>query len=103
MRKLTGEIMTTRLEKFKQRMDPAKELCTRELRDFTQRYDDLGEMTLIEEPDIDTQEYIYSFEKLNGASQEDLDEIFLEICSHMKRFSKSNGIDDFWQNVRIWI
>lgn len=95
--------MTTRLDKFKKRMEPAKKLYTQELMEFTKKYDDLGKMTLIEEPDIDTQEYIYSFEKLNGACQEDLDEIFLEICNHMKHFSKSNGIEGFWQNVRIWL
>ena len=95
--------MTTRLDLFKERMEPAKELYTREILDFTRKYDALGEMTLIEEPDIDTQEYIYSFENLNGTSQEELDEIFLEICNHMKHFSKSRGIEGFWQNVRIWL
>ena len=67
------------------------------------KYDSLGKMTLVEEPDIDTQEYIYSFEKLNGTSHKELDEIFLEICNHMKHFSKSRGIEGFWQNVRIWL
>ena len=68
--------MVTRLDLFKKEMEPAKELYTREIVNFTKKYDSLGKMTLVEEPDIDTQEYIYSFEKLNGTSQKELDEIF---------------------------
>jgi type I site-specific restriction-modification system R (restriction) subunit len=94
--------MVTRLDLFKKEMEPAEKLYTQELREFSKRYDVLGKMTLIEEPDIDTQEYIYSFEKLNGTSPERIDEIYLEIFKHMRGFSKENGIEEFSQNVRIW-
>ena len=94
--------MVTRLDLFKKEMEPAEKLYTQELREFSKRYDVLGKMTLIEEPDIDTQEYIYSFEKLNGTSHERIDEIYLEIFKHMRGFSKENGIEEFSQNVRIW-
>ena len=95
--------MTTNLDKFKKSMEPAKELYTRELLDFTKNFNALGEMTLIEEPDIDTQEYIYSFEKLNGTSQDELEEIHLKIHDHMEEFSKANGIERFYQFSRIWL
>ena len=84
-------------------MESAKNLYARELKDFTKKYDVLGNMTLIEQPDIDTQEYIFSFENLNGTSQKELDEIFLEISSHMRNFSKANDIEGFSQTVRIWL
>ncbi len=95
--------MVTNLDKFKKSMESAKELYTHELVDFTSKIDALGEMTLIEEPDIDTQEYIYSFEKLNGISQDELDEIHLKIHDHMEEFSKANGIERFYQFSRIWL
>ena len=98
-----GDRMVTRLEKFKKEMEPSKEVYTREITDFAKRYDVLGEMTLIEEPDIDTQEYIYSFEKLNGTSQKELDEILLEMYDHMEDFSKQKGIERFYQSARIWL
>ena len=95
--------MTTNLDEFKKRMEPAKEIYTREITDFADKIDALGEMTLIEDPDIDTQHYIYSFENLNGTSQEDLDEILLEIYSHMEEFSKLNGIEEFYRFARVWL
>ena len=94
--------IVTRLDKFKKEMEPAKELYTQEIMDFTRKYGCIGEMTLIEEPDIDTQEYIYSFE-VNGTSQRELDKIFLEVADHMRRFSKLNNIERFSRNVRIWL
>lgn len=84
-------------------MEPAKEMYTRELSDFTRRYECLGEMTLIEEPDIDTPEYIYSFEKVNGTSQKEMDKIFLEVSGHMDEFSKVNGIEKFCQWAYVLI
>ncbi len=93
--------MVTNLDKFKKRMEPAKELYTCELLDFTRNFDALGEMTLIEDQDIDTQHYIYSFENLNGTSEKELDEILLEIYAHMKVFSSENSIEEFYQFVRI--
>ena len=93
--------MVTNLDKFKKRMGPAKELYTREIVDFASKIDALGEMTLIEDPDIDTQHYIYSFENLNGTSEKELDEILLEIYAHMKEFASENGIEEFYQFARI--
>ncbi len=54
-------------------------------------------------PDIDTQEYIYSFERLGNVSEEEFDEIYSEIARYMHNFSKENGIEEFAQNVRIWV
>ena len=93
--------MTTGLEKFKQRMESARVLYAREIGDFASNYDTLGEMTTSEYPDIDRQEYIFEFENVNGASEEELDEIFLEIHGHMVEFAKVHGIEDFCQWVRI--
>ena len=95
--------VVTRLEKFRREMEPAKELYTKELEDFTKKYDSIGNMTLKEEPDIDTLDYIFSFERLNGTAASDLDEILLEISNHMKEFSKANGITKFYQNAVIWL
>lgn len=94
--------MVTRLELFKKEMEPAKELYTREIIDFTGKYDVLGELKIIEDPDIDVQEYIFSFEKLNGTSQKELDQIHLEISSHMEEFSKTKGIENFSKWAYIW-
>ena len=93
--------MTIRLEKFKKRMEPAKQMYTREISDFASNYDTLGEMTTSEYPDIDCQEYIFEFENVNGASDEELDQILLEIHGHMVEFSKVHGIEEFSQWVRI--
>ena len=95
--------MTTRLELFRKRMEPSEKLYTSEILDFTEKFDELGEMTLIEDPDIDTQEYIYQFEKLNGTTEESLDKILIEICNHMDKFTKNNSIEQFDQYVCIWI
>ena len=95
--------MATRLEKFRREMEPAKELYTKELEDFTKKYDSIGNMTLREEPDIDTLDYIFSFERMNGTAVSDLDEILLEISNHMEEFSKANGITKFYQNAVIWL
>lgn len=95
--------MTTRLELFRKRMEPSEKLYTSEILDFTEKFDELGEMTLIEDPDIDTQEYIYQFEKLNGTTEEALDKILIEICNHRDKFTKNNGIEQFDQYVCIWI
>ena len=94
--------MVTRLDLFKKEMEPAKELYTQELVDFSKRFDCLGKMTMSEMPDIDTQEYIYSFEKLGNVSEGEFDEIYSEIFIHMREFSKENGIEEFAHNVRIW-
>ena len=95
--------MTTRLELFRKRMEPSEKLYTSEILDFTEKFDELGEMTLIEDPDIDTQEYIYQFENLNGTTEEALDKILIERYNHMDKFTKNNGIEQFDQYVCIWI
>lgn len=95
--------MPTKLDLFKERMEPAKEIYTKELIDFAKKYDVLGEMTLKEMPDIDTQEYVYCFEKVKGTPQEELDRILLEMCDHMLEFSKVNNIENFNRTVNIWL
>lgn len=95
--------MVTRLDKFKKEMEVPKELYAREISDFAKKYDVLAEMNLIEEPDIDTQEYIFAFEKLNDLPQKELDTILLEIYDHMEHFSKENGIEEFYQCARVWL
>ena len=93
--------MPNRLEQFKLRMEGAKKIYTEELKRFAKKYDFLGEMTLEEEPDIDTLDYIYSFNKLNGTDEEVLDLAFSEINDHMEEFSKSNGIYEYCENAVI--
>ena len=93
----------TRINKFQKEMTPAKEIYTKELENFAKKYDSIGKMSLKEEPDIDTMDYIYSFEKLNGTTTEELDQIQLELYDHMEKFSKENGITKFYQNARIWL
>ena len=97
------DTMITNLEKFKREMEPARKLYTREIRDFAEQFDALGELTVDEFPDIDVQEYIFEFEKVNGTSEDELDRICLEIYDHMEEFSKKNGIERFCQFSRIFI
>jgi len=84
--------MATRLEMFKKEMEPAKEIYTKEIKDFAKNYDFLGKMTLKEEPDIDTQDYIFCFEKLNGTHEDVLDQTLREFYSHMDEFSKAKKL-----------
>ena len=98
-----GDCLPTRLELFKKRMENAEKLYTREISNFAEKFDALGEMTLKEIPDIDTQEYVYCFEKVNGTPQDELDNILLEICDHMDEFSKVNNIENFNRAVIIWL
>lgn len=93
--------MVTKLELFKEEMEPAKELYMNEIKEFAKNYDFLGEMTLQELPDIDTQEYIFRFEKLNGTSEDVLDTTLKELYLHMREFSKVHGIDKFARNAVI--
>ena len=95
--------MVTNLERFKKEMEPARQLYALEIRDFAKNFDALGEMTMDEFPDIDTQDYIFSFEKVNETSEEELDTIHDEISNHMKEFSKVHRIEKFCLNARIWI
>lgn len=91
----------TNLDEFKREMEPAKKIYTKEIKKFAKNYDFLGKMTIHEEPDIDTQEYVYSFEKLNGTKESILDKTLKELYSHMKEFSKTNGIYEFSRNTII--
>ena len=93
----------TRLSKFQKEMEPAKEIYTKELENFAKKYDSIGEMSLKEVPDIDTMDYIYSFEKLNGTTTDELERILIELYDHMDEFSKANGIKKFNQNATIWL
>ena len=92
----------TNLDIFKREMEPSKEIYTRELKDFAKRYDFLGEMSITEDPDIDTQDYIYTFKNLNGTSKEVINKSLNELNVHMKEFSKANGIWDFFKNAYIF-
>ena len=95
--------MNTNLERFKKEMEPARELYAREIRDFAKQYGALGEMTMDEFPDIDTQDYIFAFKKVDGTSEEELEKIFDEISNHMEEFSRIHGIEKFCLNACIWI
>ena len=97
------DTMITNLEKFKREMEPARKLYTREIRDFAKQFDALGEMTLDEFPDIDVQEYIFEFEKVNGTSEDELDGIYDEISNHMIEFSKIHGIEKFCRYACIFL
>ena len=93
--------MVTRLDRFKEEMKPAKEMYAREIKNFAKNFDFLGEMTLEEMPDIDTQDYIFCFEKFNGTSEDVLDRTLAELYNHMDEFSKANGIEKFSRNTTI--
>ena len=93
--------ISTKLDKFKSEMEPAKETYTKEIKDFAKNYGFLGEMTLEEMPDIDTQDYIFCFEKLNGTSEAVLDKTLTELYNHVDKFSKENGIEKFSNNTII--
>ena len=87
--------MVTRLDKFKREMEPAKELYTKEIEDFAKNYDFLGKMRLEEMPDIDTQDYIFCFEKLNGTSEDVLDKTLTELYDHMVKLPRLVEAVDF--------
>ncbi|MBQ8017631.1 MAG: hypothetical protein IJ258_05930 [Methanobrevibacter sp.] len=95
--------MVTNLERFKKEMEPARQLYACEIRDFAKNFDALGEMSMREFPDIDVQEYIFDFEKVEGTSEEELDKIHDEISNYMKEFSKVHGIEKFFQYSCIWL
>jgi hypothetical protein len=91
----------TYLEEFKREMEPAKEIYTKEIKEFAKKYEFLDNLRIFEEPDIQTQEYIFAFEKLNGTSKEVLNTTLEELYIHMEKFSKENGIDEFERFVTI--
>ena len=90
-----------KIDEFRMEMEKPKAIYTEELKKFTEKYDFLGEMTLVEQPDIETVDYIYYFNKLNGTRPETLNSALKEIYAHMVKFSKSNGIDEFSRNAYI--
>ena len=87
------------LQAFKKEMKPLKEIYTKEIIEFSKNYDVLCGMTIKEIPDIDIQEYAYSFKHTKGTSREELKRIHLEIRQHMDEFSKLKGISKFNQFV----
>ena len=91
----------TYLDEFKREMAEAEKIYSKEIQEFAKKYDFLGEMIIIEEPDITTQEYVYTFENLNGTSADTLRETRKELKRHMKEFSKENDIYEFYKNARI--
>lgn len=93
--------MLSKLEEFRQEMEPLKKEYTKELEEFAEKYDFLGDLTIIEDPDIDTLDYIFSFEKLNGTSKETLDSAIYEIRKHMFSYTKANNLEDFAENAYI--
>lgn len=93
--------MVTRLELFSQEMEKPKELYTAEIKKFAERYSCLGKLTVTEEPDIDTMDYVFSFEKIGHTTEEEWNKILLEIYDHMEEFSKSEELEKFNQNAII--
>ena len=91
-----------KIDEFRKEMEESKRIYSAELSKFSKRYDFLGDFTIVEEPDIDTIDYIYYFNNLNGTSDEILYSARDEMYKHMVRFSKSNGIDDFSRNAHIF-
>ena len=84
-----------KIDEFRMRMEKPKEIYTEELVKFSKKYDFLGDFTIVEDPDIDTVDYIYYFNNLNGTSDEILDSACDEIYNHMIKFSQDNGINEF--------
>ena len=92
-----------KIDEFRMEMEESKKIHSEELAKFSKKYDFLSDFVIVEEPDIDTVDYIYYFNNLNGTSKKILDSTRKEIYNHMINFSKSNGIDDFSQNAYIFI
>ena len=90
-----------RIDRFRMRMEKAKAIYTEELVKFSKRYDFLCDFTIVEDPDIDTPDYLYYFNSMNGTSDETLDSACDEIYDHMVKFSQNNGIDDFRESIHF--
>ena len=91
-----------KIDEFRMEMEEPKKIYTEELKRFIKKYDFLGEPILIEDPDIDTVDYIYYLNKLNGTPEDVLDSALNEIYAHMVNFSISNGIDEFSENAYVF-
>ena len=59
-----------KIDEFRMEMEEPKKIYTEELKRFIKKYDFLGEPILIEDPDIDTVDYIYYLNKLNGTPED---------------------------------
>ena len=92
-----------KIDEFRMEMEESKKIYSEELKRFAKRYDFLSEFTIIEEPDIDTIDYIFCFNNLNGTKDEILHSTSNEIYRHMVKFSESKGIDEFSKNAHIFI
>ena len=73
-------------------LEEIQEIFMKELKNFTSKYDFLGEITLRVEPDIDTLDFIYSIEILNEKRMDELDYVVVEISRHMRELSKQNNM-----------
>ena len=91
-----------KIDEFRMEMEESKRIYTEELKKFAKRYYFLGDFTIVEEPDIDTLDYIFYFNSLNGTEKEILNSACDEIYKHMVKFSKDNGIDEFSENAYIF-
>ena len=91
-----------KIDRFRMRMEKPKEIYTKELSRFIERYDFLDEFTIVEERDFDTADYIYCFSNLNGTSDEAIYSARKEIYDHMIKFSEDNGIDEYCKNAFIF-
>ncbi|MBQ9161320.1 MAG: hypothetical protein IJ122_08400 [Methanobrevibacter sp.] len=91
------------MKKVYENLEETQEIFMNELKDFTQKYDFLGEITLKVEPDIDTLDFIYSFENLNGKRMDELSPVVVEISRHMREFSKQNNIYDYFVDVCFFL
>ena len=91
------------MKKVYENLEETHEIFMGELKDFTKKYDFLGEITLTVEPDIDTLDFIYSFENLNGKRMDELGPVVVEISRHMREFSKQNNIYDYFVDVCFFL
>ena len=91
-----------KIDRFRMRMEKPKEIYAEELKRYAEKYDFLGDFTIVEECDIDTVDYIYYFNNLNGTDNETLYSARYDIYNHMIKFCEDNGIDEFSANAFIF-
>ena len=91
-----------KIDEFRMEMEEPKRIYTEELKKFAKKYDFLGDFTIVEERDIDTADYFFCFNNLNGTSDETLYSTRDEIYDHMIKFCEDNGIDEFSKNAFIF-
>lgn len=76
-------------------MQPSMEAYSREIEDFTEKYGCLAKMTLMEEPDIDTREYIFSFESVKEHLKKSWMKYFLKLPPTWRNFQKEMELKNF--------